>query len=96
MIVEYTNCFVKDIKTIKDKKILNQLKEFIELVKCAPNLRSFKNIHSVKQLKGYKNNYRSRIRNYRAGIEVKNNIVTFARFLHRKDIYKYFPILNWK
>ncbi len=96
MLVKYTNSFAKDIKNIKDKKLLNQLKEFIETAKSRPNLKSFKNIPNVKQLKGYKNYYRSKIRNYRTGMEAKKDVVTFVRFLHRKDIYRYFPITNWK
>ena len=94
MIVKYTNSFVKDIKKIKDKKLLNHLKEFIEMVKSKPNIKSIKNIPNIKQLKGHKSYYRLKIKNYRTGMEVKKSMVTFVRFLHRKEIYRYFPIMN--
>ncbi len=42
-------------------------------------------------MKGSRNYYRIRIGDYRAGIIVEGLTVEFIRFLHRKDIYKYFP-----
>jgi len=35
--------------------------------------------------------YRIRLGNYKMGITIIENQVTFIRFLHRKEIYKYFP-----
>jgi mRNA interferase RelE/StbE len=48
-------------------------------------------IVNIKKLSGFKYHYRIRIGNYRVGIVIKNNEVIFERFLHRKDIYKYYP-----
>lgn len=35
--------------------------------------------------------YRIRMGDYRLGIIVEGEVVTFVRFLHRRDIYGYFP-----
>jgi mRNA interferase RelE/StbE len=35
--------------------------------------------------------YRIRLGDYRVGLKIENNTVCFVRFLHRKDIYRYFP-----
>jgi len=35
--------------------------------------------------------YRIKIGDYRIGMTVEGNLVTLVRFLHRKDIYRYFP-----
>lgn len=42
-------------------------------------------------MQGYKEYYRIALGSYRVGIRIVNNAVTFIRFLHRKDIYRYFP-----
>ena len=49
------------------------------------------NIPNLRKLKGYKNFYRIRFGNYRAGIRIENDILIFERLLHRKDIYKFYP-----
>ena len=52
------------------------------------NIKAIKNI---KKLKGHHDFYRIRIGDYRIGLESKNKTIELIRFLHRKDIYKYFP-----
>ncbi|MGB5593914.1 MAG: type II toxin-antitoxin system RelE/ParE family toxin, partial [Crocosphaera sp.] len=42
-------------------------------------------------LKGYQSFYRIKIGDYRIGIEADNNELIFVRFLHRKEIYRFFP-----
>jgi mRNA interferase RelE/StbE len=42
-------------------------------------------------MQGYDSFYRIRLADYRIGIEIINDEIIFARFLHRKDVYKYFP-----
>ncbi len=48
-------------------------------------------IKGLKKLKGFKDAYRIRIGDYRLGIFINKDTVQFARFAHRKDIYKLFP-----
>ena len=38
-----------------------------------------------------RSNYRIRLGDYRIGIEIQKDTIIFTRFLHRKDIYKFFP-----
>jgi mRNA interferase RelE/StbE len=87
---DFKNSFLKDIRAIKDKATLSRLEEFIEAVETADSLSQIPNL---KKLKGKKNkfHYRSRIDDYRVGLVVKQDVVTFVRFLHRKEIYRYFP-----
>ncbi|MGH2412635.1 MAG: type II toxin-antitoxin system RelE family toxin, partial [Microcystaceae cyanobacterium] len=35
--------------------------------------------------------YRIRLGDYRIGLFIEGKTVTFARVLHRKEIYRYFP-----
>ncbi|HEY4721787.1 MAG TPA: type II toxin-antitoxin system RelE/ParE family toxin [Anaerolineae bacterium] len=46
---------------------------------------------NIKKLQGGTNYYRIRVGDYRVGLVVESDTVTFVRFLHRKDIYRYFP-----
>jgi len=57
-------------------------------VKQAKTLRDIANL---KKLKGSETYYRIRFGKYRIGLEMTNNTVIFARCLHRKDVYRYFP-----
>ena len=88
MKVEALNKFYKDIDKIRDKKLLNEIKEVILLIETASTLKSLK---SVKQLTGYKNYYRIKLGDYRLGIYSNSDTVLLTRFMHRKDIYKVFP-----
>lgn len=88
MKIDFRKSFSKDIKKIKDKNILNQIKEVIEAVENTLNLMNLKN---AKQLTSGGKYFRIRIGDYRVGIKLEKDIVVFVRFLHRKDIYKYFP-----
>jgi mRNA-degrading endonuclease RelE of RelBE toxin-antitoxin system len=54
-------------------------------------LLKFADIGNLKKLKGDENAYRIRIGDYRLGIFFDGETVIFARVLHRKDIYRYFP-----
>jgi mRNA interferase RelE/StbE len=86
--VSFEAKFAKDLRNIKDGKLLIKLKELIVECKDAKSLAEIKN---VKKLQGYDAFYRVRLGDYRVGLEILGNELVFARCLHRKDIYKYFP-----
>ncbi len=90
MKTEFKDSFLKDIRSIKDKKLLSRLEQFILAVENVDNLSQIPNL---KKLKGQKNKvyYRSRIGDYRVGLIIQQEIVVFVRFLNRKEIYRYFP-----
>ena len=88
MNVEFKDSFAKDLKSVKDKGLLQCVKGVIESVDKANSLSEIQNL---KKLKGSGNFYRLRVGDFRIGISFKNDIVIFVRFLYRKDIYKRFP-----
>ncbi len=88
MIVKIDKSFEKDTDKIKDKNTLLDIADCIETLGKVDNIKSIKNI---KKLKGSHDFYRIRIGDYRIGLEIKNKTIVLIRFLHRKDIYKYFP-----
>ena len=74
MNLKFKKSFEKDIEKIKDKKVKAAVEKLIDEVEKADNLYSIK---GIKKLQGFSNYYRVRIGNYRLGMEVKGNNVTF-------------------
>ena len=60
----------------------------IENIEAAQDLRA---VPDVKKLKAKGNYYRIKLGDYRVGITVTKDEVTFVRCLDRKEVYRYFP-----
>ena len=88
MKVEFLSRFGRDVDKIQDASIKNKLASIIEQVEQAKVLAEVPNL---KKIVGYKNAYRIRIGDYRIGIFFEKETIEFARVVHRKDIYKFFP-----
>lgn len=88
MKIKFESKFSKDLRKIKDQKLLSQIKIVINECKLAQTLDDIKNI---KKLKGYQTFYRIKIGDYRLGIAFINDELIFTRFLHRREIYRFFP-----
>jgi mRNA interferase RelE/StbE len=88
MQVEFLGKFNKDICSLKVASTKSKLLETIDSIEKAKLISEIK---GLKKLKGYKDAYRVRLGDYRLGIFINKDIVQFARFVHRKDIYKLFP-----
>jgi len=80
--------FFRDIEKIIDPALKERVEQTILSV---VNARSLKDIPELKKLKGYKIYYRIKVGNYRIGVTIESNIVTFVVFMYRRDIYKFFP-----
>jgi mRNA interferase RelE/StbE len=86
--VAFRASFQRDLENIADKSILERVKQIIEEVEQAPALTQVRNL---KKLRGTGNYYRIRLGDYRFGLLLEANALVFVRFLHRKDVYRYFP-----
>jgi mRNA interferase RelE/StbE len=84
----FKNSFVKDLKSIKSKRVLEAVAELIEIVEKAENVRA---IPDLKKLKAKGSYFRIRLGEHRVGLTVSRGEVTFVRCLDRKEIYRYFP-----
>jgi len=82
--IEFSKKFIKDIEKINDQNLIKKVIEIIEKLKKNEKIE-------MKKIKGFKNFYRIRIGNYRLGIEKNDNVIIIKRFLHRKQIYQFFP-----
>ena len=88
MKVEFRKSFTKDLKSIIDKSVLKRVKETIEKIEQSKTLND---LPDRKKLKSEGEYFRLKIGNYRLGFALENDTVIFVRFLHRKEIYKFFP-----
>jgi mRNA interferase RelE/StbE len=88
MKIKFESKFSKDLRKIKDQKLLSQIKIVINECKLAQTLDDIKNL---KKLKGYQTFYRIKIGDYRIGMAIINDELIFTRFLHRREIYRFFP-----
>ena len=84
----FEKSFARDLKKIKDKRLLRQVQETIDQVESAA---SIKDVSNLKKMQGFDTYYRIRVGDYRIGIEISEGQVIFVCFLNRKDIYRYFP-----
>ena len=80
--------FLADIKKLRDGKVRGAIKRAILNVEEADNLDQ---INALKRLSGHQQYFRIRILDYRIGIRIEDDTVTFVRCLHRREVYRYFP-----
>ena len=88
MKVEFKSSFVKDLARVRDRSPKERVKRLIERLEEASTLQKISN---VTKLRGADRYYRVRIGDYRLGLAMEGETVTLIRFLHRKDLYRYFP-----
>lgn len=88
MIVEVDKSFVKDVSKIKDEKLLSSIADLVEEME---KLTKISELPHCKKLKGSQQAYRIKMKDYRIGCYLENNRIYLIRFLHRKDIYRFFP-----
>ena len=88
MIVLFEKKFLKQIESIENKELKLRIRDVIIEFENASDIKQIKN---VKKLSGHKSAYRYRIGEYRLGVFYEKRKAIFTCFMHRKDIYKYFP-----
>ena len=88
MKTEFKSSFARDLRKIRDKETLEKIQRLISLVEQVESLES---VPGVKRLQSEAPYYRIRLGDYRVGISIIGTTITFIHFLHRNEIYRYFP-----
>ena len=65
-----------------------RVEQIIEELKAASTITEIRN---VERMAGRERYYRARIGGYRLGIALEGDVAVLVRFLHRRDIYRFFP-----
>jgi mRNA-degrading endonuclease RelE of RelBE toxin-antitoxin system len=84
----YRESFNRDLQKLKNRKLKESVKNVIRDVELAQNLAAIRN---CKKMAGHSAAFRIRVRDYRLGFFFEKDTIEFARFLHRKEAYRYFP-----
>ena len=88
MNIAVNRSFQKDVRRVKDSESLARLQDLMSQARRARDVRE---LRQIKKIKGEDNFYRIRVGDFRVGLVVEGDTVTFVRFLHRRDIYRRFP-----
>jgi len=86
--IEFKRSFVRDLKRVRDETLKERVRNTLERVEEAQSLHEVEN---VKKLRGGDRYYRIGLGDYRLGLMLEGDTVVFVRFLHRKDVFRYFP-----
>jgi mRNA interferase RelE/StbE len=86
--VSFRRSFAKDLRRIRRATLHQQLQAIIEHVEEVSELNEIPNLKRLTSDGPY---FRIRVGDYRIGLIIEAQDVTFVRFLHRRDIYRYFP-----
>ena len=89
MKTKYLPTFIKELKRLKSSSHYVSIRKFIfeEITICSDLIT----ISNIKKLKSEINAYRWHIGDYRIGFFIENDTIIFARVLHRREFYRYFP-----
>ena len=88
MKTEFRESFLKDLRNIKNAKLLTKVRAAIENVEQS---NAPQQIRNFKKLKGSESYFRIKIGEYRIGLKMEQDKLIFVRFLSRKEIYRFFP-----
>jgi len=84
----FHSSFLTDVKKLRDARVRRGVQGAITNVEEATSLDQ---IRSLKRLSGQSSYYRIRIGDWRIGLSVQADTVSFVRCLHRREIYRFFP-----
>lgn len=88
MKIVFRRSFLRDLKAVRENKLLDQV---ARVMRGAEEAGSLRELAHVKPMEGHKGCYRVRVGAYRIGLYLDGETLEFVRFLDRKDIYRYFP-----
>jgi len=86
--VSFTSSFEKDLRKIRQNVVRAAVREAILRIEASQHPGEVVDLKKLKKGTAY---YRLRIGDYRLGMLIEGDIVTFVRCLHRSEIYRYFP-----
>ncbi len=80
--------FKRDVKRIRDERILAGVRHAILDVEAAAQ---WSDVPNIKKIRGSANAFRIRVDDYRIGLFIEEEQAEFVRVLPRRDIYRKFP-----
>ena len=88
MKVTFRKSFERDLKRIRDASLRRRVREAIERLEAADASQEVSNLERLSGASGFG---RVRIGDYRLGVAFEDDGIDLVRFLHRREIYRFFP-----
>lgn len=88
MKVVYRKSFLRDLRKTRDREALRRVADCLRELERAASLGELSHVRPLAGAPGF---YRVRIGDYRLGLAAGEEAVEVVRFLHRRDVYRYFP-----
>ena len=88
MKVEPNRGFTRDLRRIRSSELRQRLLRKLEELEAASDITEVRGVVKLTDEGSY---YRIRIGDYRLGLAAEGDEVTLLRFLHRSEIYQFFP-----
>ena len=88
MELEYRTSFIRDLRRVRSADMRGKVERAIADLEAASTIAE---IPGAARIKGEGHYYRIRLGDYRLGIALESDVATLVRFLHRRDIYRFFP-----
>ena len=88
MKVEHNRGFTRDLRRMRSSELRQRVLRKIEELEAASVITE---VRGVAKMAGEGTYYRIRIGEYRLGLAVEDDEATLLRFLHRSEIYQFFP-----
>ncbi len=85
----YKSTFVKDLKRLRGAPEFARIWRLV--FEEMPRWEKLAENNQIKRLNAKDNAYRIRVGDYRIGFYCTDDALVFARVLHRREIYRYFP-----
>ena len=88
MEIRYSRDFIRDLRRVKDASIRRRVDGVLDDLEAASTIAE---ISGARIIASGRRRYRIRIGDYRLGFALDGDAVTLMRFMHRRQIYRYFP-----
>lgn len=88
MEIRYSRNFIRDIRRVKDASIRRRVDRALDDLEAASTVSE---VAAARRIASDRRHYRIRIGDYRLSFALDGNAVTLMRFMHRRQIYRYFP-----
>lgn len=90
MELETAPAFIRDLRRLRDAALRRRVDAVITQIEAASSLAEIAGVRRVIAPASAPC-YRIRVGQYRLGIAIVVDTVVLVRFLHRSEIYRYFP-----
>ena len=88
MKVDPNRGFTRDLRKIRSSELRQRVLRKIEELEAASAITE---VRGAIKMTGEGPYYRIRVGEYRLGLAVEEDVATLLRFLHRSEIYQFFP-----